>query len=241
MFEKIIKVPYTTSPTMERYVGPLINYNPSEYIIKQKHIEYNTLGPAITFESEIAKNENLVKKVCDLVGVKADNIIDLGLSLEEDISILYEGKLEAIFFAFPSGWNPGNKKGMTLQELHGPVADGDLLRKMSNKLSQLLCGKYCYTRTVWTLAPTGMLSMHTDYQFDEPKTINDLWFRCEAQKTSPLIPNKSAVFFADVKVVPYKNLSDEYRDLIRQSINSMSDAILKYKKLERTKKIINTA
>ena len=56
------------------------------------------------------------------------------------------------------------------------------------------------------------------------------------------IPEFTAAFFIDVTVkrLPFIfHLKNEYKDLIKQSINSMSDNVLKYKNLEKVKELIN--
>ena len=49
-------------------------------------------------------------------------------------------------------------------------------------------------------------------------------------------------FFIDVTVRKgyfIFHLKNEYKDLIKQSINSMSDSVLKYKNLEKVRELIN--
>jgi hypothetical protein len=247
MFEKIIKVPYTTNPHMEKYDGPIIVETPLQSILEERQIEYMSLGPTIFFESDIAIEKKLVKKTVEGLNLSADynTIVSLGLNIQEDIIILHEGKIEAAFVAFPSNWSLENKQGKTLEEIHEPVADGEILRQMSNKLTQLLCGKYNYHRYVWTLSPVGMLSMHTMYNYNDPdvlgdvETLDDLWFRLEHQTTLSVVEGETSAFFINVDVLPFESLFLNDKYLILDSINSMSENILKYKNLYTIKKILN--
>lgn len=241
MFEHVIKIPYDTKPHMKKYEGPIIITPPLETYLLEKQIEYELMGSAIAYESDIAIENNLVEKTIKILNLdlNCNTIISFGLSIQEDISIIHKGKLEAAFVAFPSGWDPAEKQGKTLEELHEPVADGDELRKMSNRLSEILSGKYSYHRYVWSVVPTGMLSMHPRYEYEEPETLNDLWFRLEHQTSIPVVENETFAFFLNVDVLPFVSLLDEDKSQILDSVNSMSDAVLKYKNLEKIKEILN--
>ena len=54
---------------------------------------------------------------------------------------MHEGKLEACFVAFASGWNAGDKQGKTLAQLHNPVADSEILRKASDNIMRAMTSK----------------------------------------------------------------------------------------------------
>lgn len=246
MFENIIKIPYTTSPDMKKYEGPIINDNPLEFYLEAKQVELELI-PGIVYESDIAIEKGLIKEVANALKLtsKINDITSLGLSIQEDIAIFYQGKLEAYFIAFPSGWNPSDKGGKTLKELHGPVADGEELRHMSDKITKLLSAKYSYHRYVWNVVPTGMLSMHPNYGIYhedtgvEYATEKDLWFRLEHQTSLPLIPEQSFAFFINVDVLPFSTLYLNDKYLILDSINSMTNSILNYKNLNTVKQILN--
>jgi len=247
MFEKIIKNPYSTNPHMEKYEGPIIVQPAMNFFTEEKETEYSVLGNLIHFESDIAVENELVKKTIKKLNLSDEynTIVSLGLNIQEDVIILHKGKIEAAFVAFPSGWSLENKQGKTLEEIHEPVADGEILRQMSNKLTQLLCGKYNYHRYVWTLAPIGMLSMHPEYHYNDPEfseppeTLDDLWFRIEHQTTLSVVENETSAFFINVDVFPFNSLHDEDKNLIVKSINTMTDAVLDYKHLRKIKDILN--
>lgn len=246
MFENIIKVPYSTKPEIKKYNGPIIIETPFESYLEAKEIE-RELFSGVTYESELAIEKQLVRKTIDALGLKSESntIISFGSSIQEDVALFYQGKLEAYFIAFPSGWNPADKAGKTLKELHAPVADGEELRNMSDKITRILSAKYSYHRYVWNIVPTGMMSMHPDYAYyDEEtgveyETENDLWFRLEHQTTLPITENEAFAFFINVDVLPYYSLSEEDKKLIVNSINSMSDSVLEYKHLRKVKEILN--
>jgi hypothetical protein len=241
MFEKIIKTPYNTDPHMEKYEGPTLVTPPLDFYLDEKRIEYLAMNDLIHFESGVSIKNDLIKKTASKLNLNReyDSIVSLGLDIQEDLIILHEGKIEAAFVAFPSGWSLENKQGKTLEEIHEPVADGEMLRKMSNKLTQLLCGKYNYHRYVWTVSPTAMFSMHPNYNYDEPESLDDLWFRLEHQTTLSIAEGETAAFFINVDVIPFNDLYLNDKYLILDSVNSMSDSILEYKKLNTIKQILN--
>ena len=250
MFDEIVKVPYTTLPRMQKYEGDLFNKTPSERHLTEKKRELiwepslKALNPkfGLSFTSDTARKHRLVNKVCTMFGFEPQyKIVDLGIQLQEDIVIVHHGKIEAAFVAFPSGWNPAEAQGKTLQQLHEPVADGEVLRLASNRLTELMCGSYCYHRWVWTLTTSKYLSAHPAYNSSltgAPKKIEDLWWRTEHQITFPIEKGTTSGFLIDVNVTPFTSLSETQQDTIRESINSMSDAVLQYKKISDIKQLI---
>lgn len=242
MFESVIKVPYVTGPSMEKYEGPLVSKTLSKTKILQKIREIKELGKKLYFQSSICRDERLVQKTSNKLGLPGcETILELGLMMDEEIAIIHRGRLEALFFAFPSSWNPGNKEGATLLELHGPVAEGERLREASDGLSKAICGKYSFRRFVWSIAPTGRLSRHPDYSDPIPQSIDDLWLRVETQYTTPIVYNETAAFIIDLQVIKLTDVFKEENDkkLIIESINSMSAKVLEYKNLNKIKNIIN--
>lgn len=244
MFESVIKIPYTTAPDMKKYEGPIIIQPPFDGYLEAKEIEQE-LFPKSVYESQIAIEKQLISKTVKALGLDVNykTIYSFASSIQEDVAIFYQGKLEAFFIAFPSGWKPEEKMGKTLRELHEPVGDGDVLRQMSDKITSLLSAKYSYHRYVWNIVPTGMLSMHPDYGYnsdeDAPESVDDLWFRLEHQTTLPVIENEAFAFFINVDVLPYTSLLEEDKQRIIESINSMSDAVVEYKHLKKIKEILN--
>lgn len=231
---------------MELYNGKLAPIKtPTVIEEKQKELLHHNKISAphkhnLWFQSDIAEHHKLVYKLSTKLNVSPTyNIVDLGMQINEDIVILHNGKIEALFVCFPSGWNPGETQGKTLEQVHLPVADGDVLRKMSNKLAQLMAGKYCYERWVWTVSPTSSRSMHPSYKFDKPTSVGDLWWRVERQISCPLVEGLSSAFLINVLIVKYDILTKWDQLLIRDSINTMSDSILDYKNLRHIKDIIN--
>jgi hypothetical protein len=248
-FDNIVKVPYTTLPRMQKYEGDLLHTPPSEFHLKEKKFQaiwepsgkvvYPNYG--LSFASDLARHKKLIKQASIVLGFEPIyHIVTLGSKIQEDLIIVDNGKIEAGYVSFPSGWNPASAQGKSLEQLHAPVADGDVLRKMSNKLCQLMCGDHCYHRWVWTLTTYKHLSNHPFWVRPNLNNLNDLHFRTEHQITFPIEKGYTSGFLIDVNVVPFLSLSQEQQQIIRESINSMSDNVLKYKHLEDIKLLINS-
>ncbi len=161
--------------------------------------------------------------------------------MEEDIGFIINGKLEAGFFASPTNWIPASKAGLDLMSVHAPVADNERLIRAMSGLSKAICGDYMYRRWVWTIAPTNDRSMHPKYKskWKPPETIDDLFLRVETQTTVPLVKDSAALFLVKVDIIPLLEVFDTHRDLVVNSINSMSENVLTYKNLHQIKNIIN--
>lgn len=247
-FNDIVKVPYTTLPHMQKYEGELLHKPPSEFHLKEKRfqaiwepsgkIDYPNYG--LSFASDLARHKKLIKEASLILGFEPIyHIVTLGSMIQEDLVIVDNGRIEAAYVSFPSGWNPADAQGKLLEQLHAPVADGDVLRKMSSKLCQLMCRDHCYHRWVWTLTTYKYLSNHPYWKRPALTSLQDLHFRTEHQITFPIEKGYTSGFLIDVNVIPFLSLTQDQRETIRQSINSMSDSVLKYKHLEDIKLLIN--
>ena len=236
--EEIVRVPYTTQPHMKRYEGPLL-VDPNPCVIEQKRVELRKWDCRLY---GFAKSNPFIERVCDHLGlIRTKSIVELALQMEEDFAVLHKGVLHEICFCFPSSWIPAERVGMTLQDIHRPVGDGEKLVAASQKIAETMSTSGPYRRHVWTLSNSGELSQYPDGKSSVvPNTINDLWFRMETQTTSPLGDGESALFLVKVDVVPLREIweVESNRILLTNSINSMSENVLRYKGLEHIKSIV---
>ena len=239
-----VKVPYTTAPNMVRNTGSILNFSPNLDYIRQKNLELTKYGSELW--AELPGASLLVKQATKQLGlVETSSIVNFALQIEEDVAVLFHGRLIAICFCFPSSWIPRERIGMTLADIHAPVADGDRLRQMSQRIAQTMADvkQTGFRRHVWTITNSGDLSQHPQNKCNEiPQTIEDLWFRLETQTTMPLGDGESSLFFVRVETEPLSVFwSDiEKRNTLLASINSMTDAVLTYKNLHHIKHLLNT-
>lgn len=239
--EEIIKVPYTTQPRMFRNEGEVFNRHPNPDYIRQKKHQLELFGSDLYGSTYENVTNQLVRRASSYLGKPiTGSIIDLALEFEEDIAIMHDGVLCAICFCFPSGWVPKNALGKSLEQIHRPVADGDHLRRVSHKLTQTMSDPVLgsFRRTVWTITKVPNLSCHpsiVDCYRDDSVDLKSLFFRWEEQTTFPFQDGKTSLFFVKVNVVPLISIWDEHKQLVKDSIDSMSDAVLQYKNLNNIK------
>jgi len=247
--KEIVQIPYTTSPRFT----PIDSVKFKDYLqeaFEERLIEYNTLLGDMSFESDLAIEKKLVKKTSEAMNEPFQDgsfsepyadIVEMGLEIPDDVIIMHKGKVEAAFVAMASSWNPKQVKGMTLEEVHQPVADNEMLLRASNGIWRSMTSGKSFHRHVWGISPLKSLSNHPRHKKPSFKSLDDLYFRIEHERTLT-VDEDTAAFFIDVEVMPLSavfHLKQEYRDLIKDSINSMTDNVLEYKNLIEIKELIN--
>ncbi len=241
--KEIVQTPYTTNPRFAP-VNDVIFKPYTDEAFEQRRQEFNSLGDEVAFESDLAKKECLVEKTSRAMQLDDEpfyDIIDMGLEIPDDIIIMHKGKVEAAFVAMASGWNPGKVKGMTLAEVHQPVADNEMLLKASEGIWRSMTSGKSFHRYTWGISPLKSLSNHPSYIKPDFKSLNDLYFRVEHERTKT-VDEDTAAFFIDVEVYPLSfifHLKHEYIDLFKNTINSMTNNVLEYKNLVKVKELIN--
>ena len=237
-----VRVPYTTAPNMVRNTGPLFNIDPDPSYIRQKHQELERHGTDLW--AQLPEAATLIGQASrELNLVETTNIVNLALQIQEDVAVMHQGHLAAICFCFPSSWIPGQRVGMSLMSIHEPVADGDRLRSVSQRIAETMAdpGQGSFRRHVWTITNSGELSQHPSSKSQHiPCDINELWFRLETQTTWPLGDGETSLFFVNVETVPLIELwqDPEKQKQLQDSIKSMTDAVLTYKNLHHVKSLL---
>ena len=230
-----IKTPFTNNPSMQKYSGDLVNNSPRSKYIEEKLIQISLRESELCGETKLFQKLKLLDKVSNLLDIqKFKTIKDLSMEIEEDIAVMHKGKLEAISFCFPSGWIPTKALGKDFAFLHEPVADNDLLIKSSQKLSKYMCS-HSIQRWVWNVTTIKNLSNHPTINRPELSSFEELYFRLETQISTP-VDEETSLFLVLVEVVPLNKI---WNSRILESINSMSDNVLKYKNLIEIKKYLN--
>lgn len=239
--KEIVQTPYSTAPRFT----PIDFVEFKDYLqgaFEERLNEYNTLMGDMSFESDLAVEKKLVKKTSEAMNIEPFNdIIEMGLEIPDDVIIMHKGKVEAAFVAMASSWNPKQVEGMTLEEVHQPVADNEMLLRASDGIWRSMTSGKSFHRHVWGISPLKSLSNHPRHKKPEIKNLDDLYFRIEHERTLT-VDEDTAAFFIDVEVMPLStvfHLKTEYRNLIKDSINSMSENVLAYKNLEKVKEMIN--
>ena len=235
------KIPYSTRPHMIKNLGPVFNNKPDPTYLIEKLSELNRFDADLYGSTDKKLEILLIKEACAHLKIpSADTIVDFALNFEEDVAILHKGLLQSICFCFPSSWVPSSRIGMSLEQIHQPVADNKYLLSASNQIATLIANRQSgsFKRQVWTITNNSQLSNHPENKIQiEPKTLDDLYFRLETQITEPFYID-SCLFFVKVDVIPLNKIWTKYSQQIKDSISSMSESILQYKNLLKIKSII---
>ncbi|MGB8652526.1 MAG: heme-dependent oxidative N-demethylase subunit alpha family protein [Mycobacteriales bacterium] len=172
-----------------------------------------------------------------LLGLGGTELLVVGwlLACSDDLVVLRrtgEQSLAAELLAvcFPSGWPVRERAGAALHELHGPVADGDRLRRAGPALSQALLTQGPFVQHVWGLNPSGRLDRDPtapDREAPSCPAPERWWLRVERQTTLPL--GDRALFLIRPYLTPLTALTGEQRDVLRAAVASMSPESLAYK------------
>ena len=220
-----VKIPYTTGPNMIRNTGPVFISPPNQAIINAKKLELEKYGTDLWAQE--SGLESIVAKASEYCNVFSDNVVDLALRLEEDVAIMYRGRLAAICFCFPSGFKPCEIISKPLEDIHRAVADGEMLVKASPGIARVMTEQQTFRRWVWNVTVNQDLSNHPSTKKNiDPKNIEDLYFRVETQTTAR-IDDSTSIFFVKVDVVPLytvynkKILDSKNLTNIKKLLNSM--------------------
>lgn len=245
----VVEVPYTTSPKMSRYEGPLIDPNPEPRYLDAKRRELDLLGPELFAQSDTPQTRELISNAATALNCanasQIERIEDLALCLNEDVALLENDILIAICFCFPSSWVPAKRLGMALAQIHHPVADGERLVQASPKIAHVMSDPQqgSFRRHVWTISTSPELSQHPFRKSNAiPTGVGDLYYRLETQTTMPITTSRgrASLFLVKVEVCPLMVFwqNPEQRAQICASIQSMSEAVLEYKNLHSIKALL---
>ena len=192
------------------------------------------------FDSEPAMRA--IRGRAHAAGGSAETPIEL--AFEEDFAVLdgATGTLPWLCVCVPSHWAPEDKLGLDFAALHGPVADNAALIDASRQLVALATNGDCWERYVWTLSPSPAFDQHplrhprTPWpDLPDPEALaRRCWLRAERQVFFPVGQGTSqAVFAIRVMLQPLVDAVQERQDAerLRDSLASMSDAVLDYKSL----------
>ena len=95
----MIKVPYTVTADMSKYEGEAFNPNPNSIYLAQKKIELDKLSVGLGYS--LIDSLPLIEDLSRYCGFATTNDIrEIALQLEEDIAILYNGRLVSMCLDF---------------------------------------------------------------------------------------------------------------------------------------------
>jgi hypothetical protein len=138
---------------------------------------------------------------------------------------------------FPSAWDPANKLGRTLAEIHAPAPtlNATLGERIERFLRGLRPGEV-FERENWGLSAAPDLRYHPALErprFGAAARLEDVWFRLEEQALVLLPGGLDLVFLIHVRVWPVPEVLalPGLRPGLIQALRSMPEAIAEYKGL----------
>ena len=161
-----------------------------------------------------------------------------GLAFAEDLAIVdgRTGTIPWLAVALPSHWAPEEKLGRHFTEVHGPVADNELLLKATQGLLKLATGADRWERFVWNITDHPRLHAHPAHSGGrrwQHTSAEQAWWRTERQTFVPVPDRAQAVFTIHVEVQPLAQAvnTPERAAALHAALASMSPAVLAYRSL----------
>ena len=167
----------------------------------------------------------------------------LCLAFAQDFAVIdgATARIPWIAACLPSHWAPAQKVGRHFADVHGPVADNQVLLAASDHLARLVTGDERWERFVWTLTRTPTLQMHPAHIDASPwpagagasQLVAQAFFRTEHQTFIPVPATKQAVFTIHVESRPMAQAIDSpaRAQQLHDALASMTPAVLEYRGL----------
>lgn len=148
----------------------------------------------------------------------------------------------AISLSFPNHWDPREKIGKDFIITHRPVADFDKINKNNQLLMKNILNKGPFERYAWGLSTDTRLNHHPEAPKNYSKqqwygrSLDDsLYMRIERQSFQGFVEVSSVLFTIHTFFVNVESLEQEKIKALLGAINSMSEATLKYKGINKEK------
>lgn len=167
----------------------------------------------------------------------------LCLAFAEDFAVIdgVSAQIPWIAACLPSHWDPREKVGRHFAEVHGPVADNQVLVAAGAHLARLVSGSERWQRFVWTVTHRVALQAHPRHvaasawpgDTDADGLAAVARWRSERQTFIPVGDAAQAVFTIHVDSVPLNDALGSPDDArrVHDAIASMSPAVLDYRGL----------
>ena len=236
---EVIRVPYNTLPHMRRRENAIALEPITEEMLTHKREILATHQDRCCAQTTDA--DAVIRELASQLGLsETHEISELCLQFNEDLCILSRTEgIRAICFTSPSRWIPGQALGRGLADLHAHVADNARLLSVSDHITKAItdASHHGFHRFVWTITAESSLAQWPEQSQPQFAELSDLWFRTEYQMTSAFMQDHCA-FFVRVQHMNLSELWVDHRELIQNSLNSMSDAVVDYKNLRKIREFL---
>ena len=162
------------------------------------------------------------------------NFEQLCMQIQEDVCVMQNDSLVIAHVCFPSWWNPLDKMGMSMSEIHGPVPGMD--KTKYEQIWKACLHKGPYLRHNWTLTDNSDLNQHPCRGVGKNFFGKALYLRVERQVLVGLPEVDSVIFLIRTFATSMKELSKKERSQIYIAVAGMSDEELEYKGMTKWEK-----
>ena len=154
--------------------------------------------------------------------------------LQEDVCLMVDKELHVTHVSFPSWWNPIQKLGMTMADIHANVPD--MGKTAYDAIWNASLHKGPFIRYNWSITDTDELDQHTDSNIGKDFDSGcGFYIRVERQILVGLPEVKTVLFLIRTFVESVRNLNMDERYGIAKAIEGMSPDDLEYKGLTKHK------
>jgi hypothetical protein len=217
-----VPVPYLVRPSPRPLRGPVILPNGP----RDRH------EPATVWAQ--ADTERLVRALGGVPGEDPATVSARVTSAHRtDVVVLASrdhGRLaaELLDVAVPSGWDPRERAGHSLLELHAPVGGNGRLQEAAPQITEMILTKGPFEMFVWGLQADDRIARWPGPQ-QWPDDPREWWLRVERQVTVPLPHLERALFWLRPCVQRVADMPPEQRTRLADAVASMRPEHLAYK------------
>ena len=169
-----------------------------------------------------------------------DNFLPLelaALQVQEDLIVMIRSEHAWRFgtgvVCFPSHWVPGEKLGLPITDVHGPVPhyEEELAQRVDRFLDHLAPGKNAWRRN-WVIHASPQLHVPRQPVLDGPVQPRDLWLRSERQVLWALPATGGILFTIRTQQFPLRALvtRPDVASSMASSLQSAPDSLRAYRR-----------
>jgi hypothetical protein len=187
---------------------------------------------AIGFERG-ARLEPLGERIAQRASLESGaraRILALALNLQDDLALMHRDVAQGLWVMLPSTWNPLEKIGLPLAQIHAPVPNSTTLQNATPNLTKAVLERGPFERFVWTLQGSDALGAHLERP---PIDSGGLYWRIERQTFFPMPDLERYWFVIRVHVVPLETvLTPDRARALSVALEKISASLTTHKRLE---------
>lgn len=214
----VYKQEYSVLPALNKFAGSPFVKNAK--LLEERRIASKT--QKVFFEHEI--DDAIYKPICNYIANQSDQTLksfsDLAYNLSEDV-IIHRIKNDKDWMAaghicLPSGWNPEEKIGRPLEEIHKPVPG---MRNNHFKLVEAMINSGPFLRYVWSITFDDSINHHPSLSKKKfnPFGVNEIHIKVEEQMTIGFPEIQATLFVLRQNIIKSEEI--DYTSLYKTCCN----------------------